>query len=220
MIFGSPFAAYAKVPQKERTVKQVLSDAGTIREVEALLFSNGFWTGPIDGVLDETSEFALIAFQRMTKRPATGVITTKDLAILRKAKRLPPHFKDGFHIEIDLRRQILSLIDSNNKIKVILPISTGDGRIFTQGGWTRRAKTPRGTYLIYRKIEGWHQSALGPLYYPSYIVGGVAIHGSLSVPNKPATHGCIAIPLQLAQEFSRMVPLQTVVRVYGKAPTN
>jgi L,D-transpeptidase-like protein/putative peptidoglycan binding protein len=204
VIFVSPFAAVAKYPQERRTQKRVLSDVGAIREAEALLFSIGFWTGPIDGILDETSEYALTAFQRMTMRPVTGLVTTKG----------------GFHLEVDLTRQILSLIGSNNKIKVILPISTGDEKVFTQGGWTRRAKTPRGTYLVYRKTEGWHQSALGPLYYPTYIVGGVAIHGSLSVPNRPATHGCIAIPLDVAREFSRMVPLQTVVRVYGKAPTN
>src|SRR5438874_2360744 len=86
LILGLPFTVDARSRQTQ-IQNRIISDVQTVREVEALLFSLGFWTGPIDGVLDETSELALIAFQRMVMRPATGVPTTKDLAVLRKAKR-------------------------------------------------------------------------------------------------------------------------------------
>ena len=60
------------------------------------------------------------------------------------------------------------------------------------------------------------------LYYPSFITQGVAIHGSLSVPIRPASHGCIRIPMFASQRLTMMVPKGTPVIVYGcveEAPT-
>jgi len=67
---------------------------------------------------------------------------------------------------------------------------------------------------VYRKIAGWHKSPLGMLYYPNYIIEGVAIHGSRSVPSRPASHGCIRIPISAAKEFSDLTPIGTIVLVY------
>jgi hypothetical protein len=54
------------------------------------------------------------------------------------------------------------------------------------------------------------------MYYPNYISGGIAIHGSRSVPVRPATHGCIRIPMHAAREASKLLKLQTIVLVYDK----
>jgi len=51
------------------------------------------------------------------------------------------------------------------------------------------------------------------LYYPSFITQGVAIHGSLSVPIRPASHGCIRIPMSAAKAFFDVTPIGTVVLV-------
>jgi len=61
---------------------------------------------------------------------------------------------------------------------------------------------------------GWRRSTLGLLYYPSCFSGGVAIHGSPSVPANPASHGCVRIPMLAARELSEMVPVGTLVIVH------
>jgi lipoprotein-anchoring transpeptidase ErfK/SrfK len=55
---------------------------------------------------------------------------------------------------------------------------------------------------------------MGLLYYPNYIYGGVAIHGSPSVPATPASHGCIRIPIFAAKEFFDMATLGMPVLIY------
>ena len=118
------------------------------------------------------------------------------------------------HVEIDLSRQRLFVVDDSGRVVKILPISSGSGKLFTSQGRTRRAITPTGRFTVSRKIEGWRQSPLGMLYYPSYIFEGVAIHGSRSVRSRPASHGCIRIPMSAAKELSEMTPIGTVVLVY------
>jgi lipoprotein-anchoring transpeptidase ErfK/SrfK len=71
----------------------------------------------------------------------------------------------------------------------------------------------RGRFIVDRKIAGWHKSPLGMLYYPIFINQGVAIHGSSSVPRRPASHGCIRIPMSVAKEIFDVTPIGTVVLV-------
>jgi lipoprotein-anchoring transpeptidase ErfK/SrfK len=84
-----------------------------------------------------------------------------------------------------------------------------------QDGYTQPAVTPPGRFRVYRKLPGWRKSELGLLYYPNYIVGGIAIHGNPAVPSVPASHGCIRIPMFAAEEFSNLSPVGTPVLVYG-----
>ncbi|HEX9670369.1 MAG TPA: L,D-transpeptidase, partial [Thermoanaerobaculia bacterium] len=63
----------------------------------------------------------------------------------------------------------------------------------------------------------WHESLLGMMHNPMYLVGGIAIHGSYDVPPRPASHGCIRIPMFASHRLPRMVPLETPVLVYGCA---
>ena len=81
-------------------------------------------------------------------------------------------------------------------------------------GQMHRARTPTGTFKVLRKIKGWRLSSLGLLYYPSYIVNGIAVHGSLSIPTRPASHGCIRVPLFAAKELSSLMPLGMEVLIY------
>jgi len=81
-----------------------------------------------------------------------------------------------------------------------LPVSTGSGRPYRYRGRTYSAQTPRGSFRIGRKIQGWRTSDLGRLYFPSYFVGGFAIHGG-QLPGYPASHGCVRIPMSAAVNF-------------------
>jgi lipoprotein-anchoring transpeptidase ErfK/SrfK len=119
------------------------------------------------------------------------------------------------HVEVDLNRQQLFVVDDSGCVVKTLPISSGSGRWFTLEGRTRQAITPTGRFTVVRKIAGWRESPLGMLYYPNYLTeSGVAIHGSLSVPSRPASHGCIRIPMSAAKAFSDMTPIGTIVIVY------
>jgi len=82
-------------------------------------------------------------------------------------------------------------------------------------GQVHRARTPTGTFKVQRKIKGWRLSSLGPLYYPSYIVNGIAVHGSLSIPTRPASHGCIRVPMYAAKELSALMPVGMEVVIYN-----
>jgi lipoprotein-anchoring transpeptidase ErfK/SrfK len=119
------------------------------------------------------------------------------------------------HVEVDLSRQQLLVVDDAGCVVYTLPVSTGSGRLFTFEGITRRAVTPTGRFTVLRKITGWREAPLGMLYYPNYLTeSGIAIHGSSSVPARPASHGCIRIPNAAAKAFSDMTPIGTVVLVY------
>lgn len=183
-------------------------------EAEERLADLGYWTGPVDGVFDAASKHALIAFQKMEEHKRTGILTTADLEALRSASRPAPRDNSYAHIEVDLKRQVLLVVDAEGKVTSVLPVCTGNEHFYIEDGRRNRAHTPRGRFTVTRKINGWRRSKLGLLYYPSYIRNGIAIHGSQSIMTYPASHGCIRIPMFAAKELSEMAPVGTVVVVY------
>jgi lipoprotein-anchoring transpeptidase ErfK/SrfK len=186
-----------------------------VAEAEALLSGLGYWILEIDGKVDASTRHAIIAFQKVERRKRTGVLSPADLESLRFARRPSARFHTGsVHVEIDLTRQVLFLVDGSGSISHILPVSSGnEQRYFDQGKW-QVAHTPRGHFRIERKINGVRKAPLGNLYYPNYFYGGVAIHGSNSVPPYPASHGCVRIPRFADRAFSGMVHVGTEVFVY------
>ena len=187
-----------------------------IAEAEQTLSKLGYWTGPIDGSFDAASRHALIAFQKVEGRRRTGNLTHQELDALRLASRPEPRDVTYAHIEVDLTRQVLIVVDENGAVTKVLPVCTGNEKLYTDQGKTKRAYTPQGKFVVTRKINGLRISSLGALYYPSYIVNGIAIHGSPSVLSYPASHGCIRIPMFAAKEVSEMLPVGTIVVVYDR----
>jgi hypothetical protein len=183
-------------------------------EAQQRLSDLGYWTGSVDGVLDIRFRHALIAFQKVEDRERSGRLTSQELQALLTAKRPLARITGYPHVEVELRRQVLFIVDGSDAVTRILPVCTGDGKLYTEGGRTRRAYTPRGRFKVLRKINGWRRSSLGLLYYPNYVFEGVAIHGSLSMLVYPASHGCIRIPIFAAKEFSELTPVGTEVVIY------
>jgi lipoprotein-anchoring transpeptidase ErfK/SrfK len=201
----------SKPPKKQRAVPLKTEE---IKDVERRLGELGYWIGPIDGKLDNVSRTALVAFQKVTWRKRTGVLTRPEKAAVMRATRPEPMEKGPPHIEVDLARQVLFVVDDLGVVTSILPVSTGNGKDFKAQGYWRTAVTPPGRFPILQKVRGWKKSPLGRLYYPNYIIGGIAIHGYPEVPAKPASHGCIRIPMFAAKEFSARFPSGTLVIVY------
>lgn len=183
-------------------------------EAEELLSAMGYWTGPVDGVFDSGSGHALVAFQKVEGRKRTGKLTTEELEALRMAVRPLARYTGNAHVEIDLERQVLFVVDDSDIVTHILPVCTGNEKSYVDHGQVHRAHTPRGQFRVLRKIRGMRISSLGLLYYPNYIFEGIAIHGSWSMPVYPASHGCIRIPMFAAKRFSELLPLETEVTVY------
>src|SRR5215470_1283347 len=203
--------------KKSKQQAQTLSDS-EISEAREFLNQLGYWVNLDAEGNDVSLRHALIAFQKIEGRERTGVLTIEELEALRVAQ-IPQVLETGYpHIEIDLHRQVLFVVDVPGVSLRILPISSGSGEFFTEGGVTRQAVTPNGRFKVYRKIEGWRKSPLGLLYYPNYIYDGIAIHGNPSVPIRPASHGCIRIPMFAAREFSEIATIGMVVIVYDSEP--
>jgi L,D-transpeptidase-like protein/putative peptidoglycan binding protein len=187
-----------------------------VRQAEQWLADLGYWTGPIDGVWDDASRHALIAFQKLQKAKPTGRLTRAEHNALSVAFPPRPLHSPGPHVEVDIARQVLFLVDSEGRVGNILPISSGSGKTFHENGYPEtHAITPCGRLEVYAKASGWKTSPLGEMYNPMYIVGGIAIHGSQDMRTYPASHGCIRIPMFASQRLPKMVPKGTPVFVYG-----
>ena len=185
-----------------------------ILTAERRLSDLGYWTGPVDGTLDGGSRHALIAFQKVEGRQRTGKLTRAELQALLSANRPLPKYSGYAHVEIDLNRQVLFIVDTAGTITHILPVCTGNEKTYVDHGEIHRAHTPRGSFRVLRKIAGWRLSSLGLLYYPNYIHNGIAIHGSLAMAVYPASHGCIRIPMFASKKLSELTPVGTEVIVY------
>lgn len=189
-------------------------DRAQTREAEHRLSELGYWTGPVDGRFDTATRSALVAFQKWEGRAVTGRLTIEELEAMRTAVTPVPRDGNYAHVEIDIDRQVLLIVDDNERVQV-LPVSTGTEKPFAYDGQTSIAYTPRGRFVVYEKGVGWEDNLPG-MYYANYISGGIAIHGSHNVPAQPASHGCIRIPLFAAREVSRRLKLGTIVLVYDK----
>lgn len=212
--------ASQKAPVKKAPAKKAQITEAQIVEARELLGQLGYWVDLEIKGLDASLYHALIAFQKVEGRKRAGVLTVKELEALRTAKRPQPREWGFAHIEVDLPRQVLFVVDCCGAILRILPISSGSGEWFTEGGRTRQAITPVGRFKVTHKIKGWRKSPLGLLYYPNYFHDGVAIHGNPAVPTVPASHGCVRIPMFAAQEFSEMAKVGIDVIVYDDVQEN
>ena len=206
----------ATLAQKSRNIKSSYQRIGFEQRLEAetLLTNLGYWTGPVDGVLDPAFRHALVAFQKVEGRKRTGVLSALEIEALRKAERPEPREIGLRHVEIDIDRQVLFIVEEGGVISRILPACTGNEGQYIDQGKLQRAHTPRGKFRVLRQIRGVRISTLGFLYYPNYIHNGIAIHGSPSMPAHPASHGCIRIPMFAAKELSALMPIGTEVIVY------
>ena len=220
LLFGITVYGYGSSRTRARKVpKPNAPELSTPEKLEAeqRLWDLGYWAGPVDGKFDSDSRHALIAFQKVQSRARSGKLTLEELNALRAATPPRPRYARYPHVEIDLERQVLFVIDESGKIARILPVSTGNGELYMDHGQIHRARTPTGTFKVLRKIKGWRLSSLGLMYYPNYIFNGIAIHGSFLIPTRPASHGCIRVPMFAAKELSSLLPIGIEVLIYNSS---
>jgi lipoprotein-anchoring transpeptidase ErfK/SrfK len=187
-----------------------------IAEAEQILASLGYMVTNSDGRVDFMTRHAVMAFQKVEGLKRTGVLTPSVLERLRAAATPTPKYSGPAHVEVDITRQVLFVVDDEGKVTTIVPVSTGSGERYfdkERNKWDV-ANTPRGEFKIQRKINGARTAPLGQIYYPSYFFQGWAVHGSGSIPPKPASHGCVRVPRGADQKLFGMMPVGMQIYLY------
>jgi len=154
------------------------------------------------GTYDARTSRAVLAFRKVSRLARTS---TADRAVMRRMANGGGHFKirfpgHGKHVEADISRQVLALID-DGKVQRIYPTSSG------------KPSTPTvlGHYRFYSKTPGFNSHQM---YFSNYFIGGYAIHGYYDVPTYNASHGCLRIPNPDAYSVYQWVRIGDRIDVY------
>jgi peptidoglycan/xylan/chitin deacetylase (PgdA/CDA1 family)/lipoprotein-anchoring transpeptidase ErfK/SrfK len=183
--------------------------------LQKMLKQTSYPAGPTDGSFGYATLQAVYAYEKVHKIARDGVVPPSQMTSIAMDRRpRKPNRKYHNFIDIDISRQVLFEV-RNDKVIHTIPVSSGNEEIYISDGEERRAHTPRGDFTVTRKIKGKRVSDLGTLYWPSYFVGGYAIHGSDSVPTHPASHGCVRIPRYLERAFWYRNPVGRPVFVHN-----
>jgi hypothetical protein len=173
--------------------------APALRDVQQLLADLGFMapTGVTGTPGDETS-VAVLAFQKWSGEPRSGVLDARTTAAIAHATRPQPVLhRPGKRVEILLGRQV-ALAIVGNRVERVFHISSGS-----------YGRTPSGQFRVYRKERmSWSVPFSTWMPFASYFVGGIAFHAYPSVPAYPASHGCVRM-------MARDAPLMYAFATYG-----
>ena len=174
----------------------------------------GYLSAAADGSYGPVTEHAVMAFQKVHGLPADGVAgAATRRALLHPRTPTVRGTGSGLRVEVDLARQVLWVV-LDGRIVEIYDVSTGNGETYWQNGRQQVAETPPGAFEVTWRVNGWRHGDLGPMYRPVYFNGGIAIHGSPSVPAYPASHGCVRVASWVMDAlFDRLVE-ETPVLVF------
>lgn len=178
-------------------------DGPEVAALQARLQELGFWLPVADGHFGSLTAQAVMAFQKHAGLARDGVAGPATLAALDVAAPVVAR-EGGDHVEIDLARQLLVVVRGGRT----LAFNTSTGT----HGW----ETPPGRFTVTREIDGVREAPLGDLYRPKYFNGGIAVHGSPSIPGHAASHGCARVhdAAMDALWADGLMPVGTPVWVY------
>ena len=183
------------------------SSGPEVANLQRTLKRNTYPAGKVDGSFDYSVLQATYAFEKTKGLTRDGVVSPQQLTRLTVGGQpRAPRQKPRNYVDVDISRQVLFEV-RDGKVRHTLPISSGNEEYYTVDGQRYKAHTPRGDFVIERKIAGKRVSRLGTLWWPSYFVGGYAVHGSDSVPTYPASHGCVRIPRYVERKFFHRNPV-------------
>ncbi|MFN8077290.1 MAG: L,D-transpeptidase family protein [Kineosporiaceae bacterium] len=166
-----------------------------VRALQERLRDLGYWLGTPDGAFGDATHHAVVALQKASGLGRDGVVGPATRRALDQGVRWAPDVR-GDAMVIDLRRQLLAVV-RDGRTTLVLDVSTGSGRTYTQPDGDRAtATTPQGSFRVAWQVDGWRTSDLGRLYRPKYFhPRGIAVHGYPSVPPTPASHGCVRVTM-------------------------
>jgi peptidoglycan hydrolase-like protein with peptidoglycan-binding domain len=204
------------------------SDGAETARLQSRLMELGFWVQGADGDYGLTTRQAVMAFEKyMGFDSPDGKLDEQTAAAISNMDLRPvARANSGTLIEVDKAKQLLFFV-IDGRTEFILNTSTGNGEPYeepdqnTPGEIQRGISlTPSGLHDVNReRPEGWWEGDLGEIYRPKYFVGGVAVHGSNSIPNYPASHGCVRVSVPAMDWIweTGIMPLKTPVWVHDGA---
>jgi len=188
--------------QRVFVVKPIVRSSGAVVRLLQKGLAKLHYSTSRNGIYDDATARAVMAWRKVMRMARTftasasvvrGVLAGRG----RFKVRYPRH---GHHVEADLSRQVLVLID-RGKVRRIYHMSSG------------KPSTPTvlGSFRVYRKTPGTNSHGM---VHSSYFIGGYAIHGYASVPAYPASHGCLRVPIPNAWSIYTRVRMGDIVDVY------
>jgi peptidoglycan hydrolase-like protein with peptidoglycan-binding domain len=213
---ASPKPSPTTTPAKPTHVGLQLGDEGPqVLTLQKKLQAMGFWLSSADGSYGQTTEQAVLAFQKAAGLGRDGVAGPLTLKALDQGVSVQAKTTSGHWLEIDKARQLL-VIATDGKVQYIFNTSTGSNQPYTQGGATYIATTPSGVFSIFRQVDGDDPGPLGDLWRPKYFNGGIAVHGAPYIPGYPASHGCARVSNAAIDWMwsTNQAPIGTKVLVY------
>jgi L,D-transpeptidase catalytic domain len=161
---------------------------------------------PLDGVFDDATGRAVIAFRKMTALPRVPYTNAEFFRRLQEGGgvfhvRYP---QDGRHVEGDLTRQVLAEIEPGGKVY----------RLYTMSSGKPSTPTVIGRFRVYMKTWGTNSEGMVD---SNYFIRGYAIHGYAEVPTYAASHGCLRVPIPDAASIYAWVHEGTPVDVYNES---
>lgn len=154
----------------------------------------GYFVTSVDKAYGSETQQAVFALQKTGGLYRDGVVgdatqSAADDGVVPQAQT-----SSGKVLEIDIDRQLVLAVENGKVVKVI-NASSGNGETYDAKGTTYTAYTPRGSFAVYREENRMYSSSLelGDMWRPKFFTGGIAVHGSASVPAFPASHGCVRV---------------------------
>jgi lipoprotein-anchoring transpeptidase ErfK/SrfK len=190
-------------PQTFRVgVPKHLSKGPVAKLFNQSLQAQGFHTGTRGPRVTSGTHLAIKAFRKVngmswSEAYAPSIFRT----LLRGEGAFKPRFSDGKHVEVDISKQVMALVEGDRPVHTF-HVSTGTGG----------TPTVLGNYNFYLKQPGYNSKQM---YYSVYFIGGYATHGYASVPNGRASHGCVRNPIQFSRFIYNWIDLGDPMHTYA-----
>lgn len=154
----------------------------------------GYFITSVDGSFGSETQQAVFALQKAGGLYRDGVVGARTEGAAEDGVVPRARTSSGKAIEIDIDRQLVLAVEDGRVVRII-NASSGNGETYEARGNRYTAYTPRGSFAVYRQVNGMHSSTLelGDMWRPLFFTGGIALHGSASVPAFPASHGCVRV---------------------------
>lgn len=166
------------------------------------LQSQGFHTGTKGGSVTTGTRLAIKAFRKtngMARSYSYRPGIFRELLMGKGA--FEPRHDEGRHVEVDISRQVMSLIQGDTAVHTF-HVSTG----------APSTPTVRGKFRFYMRQAGYNSKRM---YFSVYFIRGYATHGYNPVPNYNASHGCVRNPIQFSRFIYNWVSIGMPIYVYG-----
>jgi peptidoglycan hydrolase-like protein with peptidoglycan-binding domain len=212
----APSPTVTKPPAPPRKLK-VGAKGADVLALQKRLTELGYWNGKADGHFGGTTQQAVFALQKTAGIGRDGSVGPQTRKALAAGVRPTAKSKagSGYLVEISLKKQLLMFV-KNGSVVATVNTSTGSNRHYDYQGQTYLADTPTGHFTMGRQIDGVRHGPLGDLFRPKYFNGGIAVHGSPSIPPYPASHGCARVSDAAINWIwsTGKIPLKTKIWVY------